>query len=439
MLNRQMLPSHLRTIEKEERLMNELDNHAAKQSDPAVTYKAFVQQMSDWLNGGELPGTASQDLRFVLELQKQKLQSLGLNMKYELPGTGSGKINTGGISYSDRIFTNSIIGGYRNLARSIGGTQHLYTDDISLSAVIQDLKTGTQPCNDLALCCPHCGAPSTLGELQAGCKHCGTHFLMSELYPKVMNYFIFENHDSERQKRKNKRDLIRLITMCILPLTVIEIILSLLTKQDRSPIFSVLLGLFGGIFGGAMFGGILFVFKKLFEVFGLMGKGLRGGGHTVSTLLHANQIKKNDPEFSSEYFRDKIISLFRMAVYSKDAAELACCRCRCPETASDIIEAQLFNFNINSCRITDMVCDAEVTLYLDCLHCTNGKIINKSDKYVMHLRKRIKRPTELGFSFAAVSCPSCGASFDGRNVKACPYCHSAYLHEEHDWIVTDIK
>ena len=128
-----------------------------------------------------------------------------------------------------------------------------------------------------------------------------------------------------------------------------------------------------------------------------------------------------------------------MAVYSNDAAELACCKCQCPEKAADIIEAQLFNFNINSCTINDNMCDVEVTLFLDCLHYVKGKIESKMDKFRMCIRKHIKNPTELGFSFAAVSCPSCGGSFDARHVKACPYCNKEYQHEKHDWIITDIK
>ena len=422
--------------------MNESGCNTKEHLDLDKTYKSFVKQMADWYNGGELPELASQDLRFVLELQRQKLQSLGLDLKYEIPKTGLRESNVGGISFSDRIFTNSIFSGSMNMTRSVGGTQDQRNQTaagVGLTAIIQDLKDGTQPSDDMALCCPHCGVPSKLGELHAGCKHCGTHFLMSELYPKVMNYFIYENEDSERRKIKNKRDLTILITACILPMIIVEIIIGMFINQGRSITVNVIFGIFSGILCGAMLGGILFIFKKLFEVLGLMGKSLRGGGHTAPTLLNANKIKKNDPEFSSEYFRDKIISLFRMAVYSKDAAELACCKCRCPEKAADIIEAQLYNFNINRCTITDMVCDVDVTLYLDCLHYRAGKIINRSDKFVMHMRKRIKRPTEFGFSFAAVSCPSCGASFDARNVKACPFCGNAYLHEEHDWIVTDIK
>ncbi|MBR4627272.1 MAG: hypothetical protein IKO47_06185 [Ruminococcus sp.] len=422
--------------------MNEMDFSHTKRFDPAMPYKRFVRQMSDWYNGGELPGLAGQDLKFVLKLQKDKMRSLGLDTTCKLTTAGSGNSDTGCFSFSDRIFINSITGGNMVMTRSIVDTDNQLTkntEDICLTAIIQDLKDGTNPSNDMALCCPHCGAPSTLGELQAGCKHCGTHFLMSEMYPTVMNCFINEKYDRDKNAAKNKHDLKVILTASIIPMIAVGIIGNLFTNQGQNIIMSIILGLLGGIFGGGYIGIMIFVFKKLFEVLGLMGRQMRGGGHTASTLIRANKIKQHDPEFSSEYFRDKVMSLFRMAVYSRDATELACCKCRCPEKAADIIEAQLHNFNINSCKIKDMVCDAEVTLFLDCLHYKEGKVVSKTDKFRMHMRKRIKSPTELGFSFAAVSCPSCGASFDARNVKACPYCNNAYLHEDHDWIMTDLK
>ncbi|WP_303833985.1 hypothetical protein [Ruminococcus flavefaciens] len=420
--------------------MNEMGNNNTEHSDLREAYKTFVRQMSNWYNGGEIPELASQDLRFVLELQKQKLQSLGLDLKYELRNTGSR--NVSGVSLSDRIFKNTVMGGYMDMTRSVGSSQEQLsknTSDISLFAMIQELKDGANPSDNMALCCPKCGAPSTIGMLQDGCKFCGTKFIMSELYPKVMNYMINERYNTERTRLKNKRDLTILIAACAIPITIAEIIINLFSGQTPSMIMNIFIALFAGVFGGAMLGGIIFVFKKLFETFGLIGKGLRGGGHALPTVLRAYTIKCYDPEFSSEYFRDKMISLFRMAVYSKDASEFACCKCQCPERAADIIEAQLYNFSINSCKIKNMVCDAKVTLFLDCLHYKDGKVKSKSDKYRMHVRKRIKNPTELGFSFSAVNCPSCGASFDAHRVKACPYCNSEYLHEDHDWVVIDIK
>jgi hypothetical protein len=390
--------------------------------------------MSKWYNGGELPELASQDLRFALELQRQKLQSFGLEMQCNLKHTDSANSNVYGASYSDRIFTNSSVNGNMYMTRSVVSNQNqIYnsTADIGLCTIIQNLKTNTQPSASMPLCCPHCGAPSTLGELESGCQYCGTGFLMSELYPKVVNFFISEQYSRDKDAAKNKRELAIFIAASIL----LILICVLFSGQNNSIIETII----GSILIGGIIGVVLFGVKKLFEVIFFMGKNMRGGGSTGSTLYYANKIKRHDPEFSSEYFRDKITSLFRMAVYSKDATELACCKCQCPEKAADIIEAQLFNFNINSCKIKDKVCDVEVTLFLDCLHYRKGKIKSKTDKFRMRIRKHIKNPTELGFSFAAVSCPSCGASFDARNVKTCPYCGNAYLHEEHDWIITDIK
>ena len=266
---------------------------------------------------------------------------------------------------------------------------------------------------------------------------------MSELFPKVMNAFMFRHEDSSERSAKNKRALVKLITACSLVMLPVGMLARIGAArwegQSLNMIELVIPSILGSIFSGALLGGILFVCKKLFEVLGLMGKQGRGLGHTASTLYHANQIRNYDPEFSSEYFRDKIMSLFRMAVYSRDAEELACCRCQCPKKAADIIEAQLHNFSITGCELKDMVCDVEVTLYLDCLHYRNGNIKRKTDKFRMKMRKRLKASSKLGFSFAAVSCPSCGASFDARKVKACPYCGTAYLHEDHDWIIMDIK
>lgn len=420
--------------------MSIMDLKVNNPPDLSEPYKEFVRQMSDWYDGGELPERAGQDLRFTLELQRQKLHSLGLDMKCELK-KNNGKIDVGGLSIGDRIFINTIVGGNMDLTRSIDcNHDQIYesTEDIGLSAIIQSLKTDTQPSAGMALSCPHCGAPSTLGELEGGCKFCGTKFLMNELFPKVMNFFIYGKNDREKDRAKNKRDFARIFAVCCVPMLIIGVIANLFIDQTPSKILNIIYGITGGIFAGAYIAFMIFVFKKLFEVFSLMGKHSRGGAHTMSTLFYASKIKKYDPEFSSEYFRDKIMSLFKMAVYSKGAEELACCRCQCPDKAADIIEAQLFNFNINGCSIKDRVCDAEVTLFLDCLHYTNGKIESKTDKFRMSLRKHIKNPTELGFSFAAVSCPSCGGSFDARHVKACPYCNTEYLHEEHDWVVTDI-
>lgn len=402
---------------------------AAAQKEP---YKRFVEQLSGWYGGGELPQLASQDLRFALELQKQKMNSLGLDMQCAMKKTGAENGNTAGITYSDRVFNNSIVSGNVYMTRSIGGKQHqVYkdTEEIGLTAVIQDLKKDTQPSSNMPMSCPHCGAASTLGELESGCEYCGTKFVMSELYPKVSNFFITRHEDRADSSRKNKREAAIFMSACFVPLLILSIVIGNGNIVEK---------IFGAVIMSVIIGGMIFGLKKLIDTFALMGKNARGGSRTISTLARLNKIKQHDPEFSGEYFRDKAISLFRMAAYSTDPTQLACCNCQCPAEAADIIEADIFNLNVNSCEINGDVCDVETTLFLDCLHYTNGRIVYTPDKFRMSMRKRLKKPTELGFSFSAVSCPSCGASFDAHNVKACPFCHTPYQLEENDWVITGL-
>ena len=106
--------------------MNNSGNNANEQFNLKETYKTFVSQMSDWYNGGELPELAGQDLRFVLELQKQKLQSLGIDMQCTIKNTGSTQNDVSGISFGDRIFINSIVSGNMGMTRSFGSNQNQF-------------------------------------------------------------------------------------------------------------------------------------------------------------------------------------------------------------------------------------------------------------------------------------------------------------------------
>ena len=415
--------------------MNILGYHITDHTDSALAtpYKKFAGQLSKWYNKGEMPVLASQDLRYILELQKKKLQSMGLDMQCKM---GSGKMsphNISSVSFSDRIFTNSIISGDTNMTITIESNHNQLSQsstDIDLVEVIQNLKDNTLPGTEKATCCPNCGAASTIGKLESGCEYCGTKFLVSELYPKVMNYFIHERYDRSKRDGKNIRELRNLIAVSLIPLLIFFLILG-----QRGVVENI----FSAILCAVIIGGALFILKKLFETLDLMGSNLRGADKTGASLYNTNKIKKLDPEFSTEYFRDKVMSLFRMVAYSQDTSDLVWCRCQRPENMTDIIEAQLFNFSLDGCSMKGNICDADVTLYLDCLRYRKGKIVRKADKYKMRLRKRIKGSTDFGFSFAAVNCPSCSGSFDARNAKACPYCGNEYLHEENDWVVTEIK
>ena len=423
----------------------ELNVSLSNKDEKKKRFQRFANQLSDWYCKGKTPELASQDTRFTLELQKQKLMSLGLDMQLQIRKPESNHHEVGAISYGDSVFVNSIIGGGKHFTTTIRNSQkEIYSSDTEggLSIVMQNPKEGGVPSPNTAMCCPNCGAPSTLGRLESGCGSCNTKFLMDELYPKVMHFFIHE----DGKELFDTREIKKYALVCSGIVLVIFIVATLFKAFTGRLEGSELLmegasGILASAILGVMFGaGAWFIVNTVRSV-KLMGKTARGGSKTVKSLLFCSRMHELDPDFSTEYFRDKSMSLLKLMLYSMNPQELTICQCDrpIPEKLREIVDITYHNSGVNKYSIKDGVCDVSLTFYTDSLHYRNGKVLRKSDKIRMSLRKVIKKPTDLGFSIMAVSCPSCGASFDAAKVKACPFCDSSYPVEENEWVVTDIR
>ena len=159
----------------------ELNTNLSDDREMKKHYQRFAKQLSDWYCKGKMPELASQDTRFTLELQKQKLRSLGLDMQIQFrkPEVSDGGVAA--ISYSDSVFVNHIIGAKKHVTTNIRNSQNeIYSSDEEggLTVVMQNLKKGGIPSADTAICCPNCGSPSTLGKLGSGCEFCNTKIIM---------------------------------------------------------------------------------------------------------------------------------------------------------------------------------------------------------------------------------------------------------------------
>ena len=408
-------------------------------------FHRFAKQLSDWYSSGITPDLASQDTRFTLELQKQKLRSLGLNMQIQFKKTEVKNGGVGMITYGDSVFENSIIGGSKRIAANIRNSQEeIYSSEAegSLSIVMQNPKHGIVPSPDTAMSCPNCGVPSTLGKLESGCDFCNTKFLMDELYPKVMHFFIEENSKALFDTKHLKKYVIG-GTGFFLVLFIVSTLVKAFTGalNNTRLLFEVISGIIGSMIPGAIFGAIAWFIVNSIGSVKLMGKNARGGSKMMKSLIFCNKMHTIDPTFSTEYFRDKSMSLLKFMLYSTNPEELTVCRCAqpIPDKLREIVDITYKNSGVNQYSIRDGVCDVSLTFYTDSLHCRSGKVRRESDKIRMSLRKVIKKPTDLGFSVTAVTCPSCAASFDAAKVKVCPYCGGTYPLEENDWVVTDLR
>ncbi|WP_294413251.1 hypothetical protein [uncultured Ruminococcus sp.] len=416
------------------------DNHATRQH-----YQRFVKQLSDWYSSEKKPELASEDTRFALELQKQKLHSLGLDMQLQIEKQEGYSDEGAPLSYTDNIFVNSICCNNQLIITSIRDSQkELYsrTAPCMLTTIMQNPKQGGVPSPDTAMCCPHCGAPSTLGRLESGCEFCNTKFLMDELYPKVMHFFISDHGDVKYDTNTLKKHIVRCSIFFMMISSVIIIINMCRGKlENNSLLYEIASRTVASIILGVMLGAIFWFTSNIVGSVKLLGKYTRGASKTGKSLMFCYKMKQLDPTFSVEYFRDKSLSLMKLMVFSRNPQELTICRCDkpIPEKLREIVDIRCQNSGINSYSIRDGVCDVSVTFYTDSLHFRDGKVFPKSDKIRMSLRKVITKPTDLGFSAMAVICPSCGASFDAEKVRDCPFCGKAYPLEENEWVVTDIS
>ena len=395
---------------------------------------SFAQQIALWYNDGKTPKLASHDTRFTLEQQKQKYQSLGLDVRMQIGKTQKKDSAPSSMSYSDNYFVKSSVAGNKLVTTTIRDAQkEIYRKSAEsvVFAILQQPKEGASPSPHTAYSCPHCGAPSTLEKLTTGCEFCGTKFLMDELYPKVMYWSIKEGYSSDSE--------MKLFLKCMAVTVVFILIVGIASELRLGKTVSIM-DIIGLLFGGALLSVGTWLFVKIFGTIFQIKKDFRGAGKTASSLRFCRKMRTLDPTFSNEFFRDKSLSLLKLMLYSQNPQELTVCQCDhpIPEKLREIVDTTYHNSGVDKYSIRDGVCDVSLTFYMDSLHYHGGKIRKKSDKIRMSLRKVIKKPTDLGFSISAVSCPSCGASFDAAKVKACPYCGNAYPIEENDWVVTDI-
>ncbi len=420
-------------------------NNLSNNKEMKQHFKNFEKQLSDWYCNGNTPELFSQDTRFILELQKQKLGALGLDMQMQIREREGYRSDYSPLSYTDNVFVNSICSNNKLVTTSIRNDQkELYsrTAPGMMTVIMQNPKKGGVPSPDTAMCCPHCGAPSTLGRLESGCEFCSTRFLMDELYPKVMYFYFNDLGDADFDQRKLRKYIVR-CSIFFLVFSLLSMIIRILSGEyDRT---SLLIDgaayIFGSIMVGAMFGAGAWFLANSFGSVKLMGKQARGLTTMGKSVMFCQKMRKLDPTFSTEYFRDKSMSLMKLMLYSENPQELTICRCShpIPEKLREIVDVRCQNSGINDYSIRDGVCDVSLTFYTDSLHFRDGKVFPKSDRIYMRLRKVIKKPTDLGFSVTAVTCPSCGASFDAEKVRDCPFCGNTYPLEENEWVVTDIR
>ncbi|MBQ3416404.1 MAG: hypothetical protein IJH32_01025 [Ruminococcus sp.] len=397
----------------------------------------FITQL-DSQSGKADPDDASADLKYTRSLQRARLLKKSVTMSVDYSQNYNKMIK--GIAwkmdkdarYITRIPFHAV---KAKIGYSVGGKlkKKIYEKQ-NLYAYSMWLRGQT----DADYVCPHCGAATRVSKLTNGCEFCGTRFLLHELYPKITSFYTL----------KSVTYILRNIAPFVIAGIVLAPLFTFLTNYgaftqafqtgDIESVIGFIISLIISAGAGAVLGYILFAASTL----GLMlWKVITG----MPALIKFIKIKRNlpgfmksiEPDFSLDYFIVKLMNLTGTMVFSENYDDLTVYGGEpMQNTFGDIIDLRWSGiFNLNQYYVKDGFIYMDVTMYMDDIHCRGKRIFGKKDKFRLLLCKSVSAGNDYGFTIHAVSCPTCGASFDASRIRHCPNCSNEYHLVNRDWVV----
>ena len=412
-------------------------------------FENFALDLNGFTDAGSYPPDASQDVKYGLELQYKRLKDKKLKMKYGIVPRGLLQ-NSGGFGKQwndDRYICRME---YRTccLSRAIyRDNKKLYEND--QNSVFYQMITNIQNPSAVAdelYSCPNCGAVSKIAVLQSGCPYCGTFFEMNELYPKVTNYFFIK--DSGYTEKEIKRSIGKVIFPCIAFAIIAYVLYFLLagSPEDGGEVTHIVTSTISGILGGTVCGAIggymIWAIIKLCSLFVEAGKSIPMLVNTAGSAGRFESfMKQYSPEFSYEYFSDKVVSMIKTIIFSERPDDLPYYGGGALGSRFHDVVESLYSgaVALKQYRVEGDFCYISTDVYLENLYDNGSRIHTKKDTIRVELRKNIRKPIDINFSIERIQCKSCGASFNAARMRNCPHCGTRYEIGDDDWMITKLN
>lgn len=405
--------------------------------------KQYTDELTGFYQGGAYPSRASADLRFGLMCQKKRIDKLGLTMtkKFDKAGNENAKsqefvkypytytLTTNRCNYETCFYKNGEF-----LSRSDLNEEYLHMGLLNKQTQAQETYT-----------CKNCGHSDLLSRFSSGCPMCGTTYEMPQQYPCVTGYYTRPTLVNQAVYKKTMKfqfwyfSLIGAIFGLIAGLAIADENGYGVSGTIGMVIFTMLIfvggiTLFALVFSHLLLGPLLAAKKANDHV---QNAEVRKAADT-KTKMDA-ELKRYIPDFTYEFFEEKVLSLLRGIVFSEDRAHLSIYDGQDDlRFMDDIVDVEYRGaVEYVGHSVTGDILRVSVKAYVVCAYYINGSVKFQKQTFAMVLSKKIKAE-DFGFSIHAVNCKSCGSSFDAIHVSACPYCGATYSLIEDNWVVDQI-
>lgn len=418
-------------------------------SDYGYMFATFVRELEEWSESGKEPSTGDQDLRYYMDQEENRLKKRGLSMKMRLKPYGdivqASKIARAmGLNYLGvaqylhsqhfQSVEKTVI--YKRNHREV----YRKKDDYDLYVTIIEPASKDLPSiAKMDYVCPACGAVSEVHVLEEeGCPYCNGHFMMSDLFPKVSNFWF---HKAVSIPEKVNAGLKKWFfwTSCVtIPAAFIY---AFLTLRDIGLLRIIIGALVGGIVSGAIFGYLLFFGHKLVRLFKIgkqdtkVMQGTKKGEAKIDSML-----SRFDPSFTYEYFQAKVLSLVRTIVLADDPTNVLQYSGKAldPEFERYLNIDYGGGMDLDYADVRGELLYVSLKIFLLTTVDADQEIEERLEQFHVMMEHHTSFRVDPEFSIQRVGCKSCGASFNALKEKRCPYCEAAHYPEE-DWIVTEIS
>lgn len=394
-------------------------------------YERFASQLSSWSRTGKEPELGDWNIRAYLDLQEQRLKEKGLTRRFDYTLDSSvykvGNFAIGQIlnAYNKRL--NYALGSKEITYEKNGKILYKEKTNATLYQLVKWPETEREDWKKETYVCPNCGSIETVEFFEEnGCRYCGTHFTVSEMYPKVTNFYMLENTPD---KKLSFDKLCKLIAASLVPAIFIALYF-LLTGAASYSGGAFLIMFIVCFLLALLFSPLIFLMAESIPVsLGIMG----------AKAKITSELKKYDETFSYDYFEGKALSLLRMLVFAENPRDLVQYRGKELAPAYRNIVDMDYRGGLNVTRIEKKGEYIEVTLkvYMKNTYFSKGKFRKKNDTMNLHIRHNCRWKVQPDFSIVKVECHGCGGSFDATKLRYCPHCQKEYDAGRDDWEILD--
>ena len=414
-----------------QRNLNGGDDYDRKSKTLNERFIADLNRMADDEN--YIPKLSSADMKYNFALQQRRLKEYEVTLKRKYIPEENAASGVSMLMGKDKRYINripflscrceSIFLKDGKIQKKMKSKDTVY----SYTVFVEDQDTNA------SYCCPNCGDVNTVQQLlEMGCGSCGTRFIMSDLYPRITNYYTL------KQKDYAPVPLFPFLLIWTL-LMAGWLFFSAIKQQEEilETVLSLILGIPFGMFLGYIVYSISMVFLLIPD--SIVGS-IRLSAYNKTKRKLPRFMQRFDPFFSIDFFVGKVNNLLKTLVFSDSYDNCAVYGQTGENPYKDIIDIEYHGvIGLNSVKNDENYVYADINVYTKTTYCSNDRIRRKGDIFRMKLQRAVGVKDDCNASIHNIECRSCGASFDAVREKKCPYCGNAYDLKQYDWVVTEFS